>query len=840
MLLSRVTAIAGGEDQWPNWKALALPLSGQRLNPLTPLAEVLLYCPMRIAMRLNSADSFALPLPRRQRRTQVLSVCCFLLGCWLAATPAPGRAADFGSACLLGFTTQNSARERALEDRLDASLNPAELRGWLQRMSAEPNQVGSPHDRANAQFMLEKFQQWGWDAELETFYVLYPTPKKQVLELIAPNHFTARLVEPAVAGDKTSGQTADALPAYNAYGADGDVTAELVYVNYGMPEDYKELARHAVDVKGKIVITRYGGGWRGLKPKLAYQHGAIGCLIYSDPHEDGYAAGDVYPKGGFRPADGVQRGSVEDLPVEPGDPLTPDVGATKDARRLPLAEARTVLKIPVLPISYRDAQPLLEALGGAVAPSGWRGSLPITYHLGPGPARVHLAIASDWDQKPIYDVIATLKGSQRPDEWVIRGNHHDGWVFGAWDPLSANVALMAEAKAIGALAKSGWRPKRTLVYASWDGEEPGLLGSTEWVETHAEELRRKAVLYVNSDSNARGFLDAGGSQSLEDLLNQVAAAIRDPETGTNTLARMRAKLLVEASDQNAKPAARDIAKRLEAGDAPPLEALGSGSDYSPFLQHLGIASLAVGYGGEDKDAGIYHSAYDSFDHYVRFGDPDFAYGVVLARTTGRIVLRVAQADVLPLRFQPFSRAVEQYSKEVHKLADDMREQTLRQHQLLDQHAFELAADPAEPHAPPPRETTVPFLNFAPLDNAVLRLKQTAKSCDEALEKLSAPGCDLNDAQAPALDALLQGMEQTLTYEQGLPGREWFRHMIYAPGLQTGYGVKTLPGVREGIEQRQWDKVEQYVKVIAGALNAYSDRLEKVTALSTSILPARQS
>jgi N-acetylated-alpha-linked acidic dipeptidase len=784
---------------------------------------------MFTSMRPNTADSSTLQPPRRLRLAHVSPACCFLLGWVLAAGLTPGRAADLSGGNLLGFTAANSAKERALEDRFDTFLNADELREWLQRMSAEPNQVGSPHDRTNAEFMLEKFREWGWDAELETFYVLYPTPKKQGLELVAPNHFTARLVEPQVAGDETSTRTRDALPPYNAYGADGDVTADLVYVNYGMPDDYKELARHGLTVKGKIVIARYGGGWRGLKPKLASEHGAIGCLIYSDPHEDGYAAGDVYPKGGFRPPDGVQRGSVVDLPVAPGDPLTPDVGATKDAPRLPLAEAKTVLKIPVLPISYRDAQPLLEALGGPVAPPAWRGSLPITYHLGPGPARVHLTIASDWEQKPIYDVIARLKGREHPDQWVIRGNHHDGWVFGAWDPLSANVALMAEAKAIGKLAKSGWRPKRTLVYASWDGEEPGLLGSTEWVETHAVELRRKAVVYVNSDSNGRGFLDAGGSHSLQELVNQVAAEIRDPETGTNALARMRAKLLVDARGKEAEPEVQETAKRLEAGEAPPLGAMGSGSDYTPFLQHLGIASLDIGYGGEDKDEGIYHSVYDSFDHYERFGDPGFVYGVVLARTIGHIVLRVTDADVLPLRFKAFARAVEQYSKEVHKLADDMREETERQHQLLDQHAFELAADPTEPHAPPAREVSVPFLNFAPLDNAVLRLKRTAKACDETLEKLSAPDYKLNEAQAAALDDLLQGLEQTLTYQQGLPGREWFRHMIYAPGLQTGYGAKTLPGVREGIEQRHWEDVTQYMNVIASVLNAYSDRLEKLTS-----------
>jgi N-acetylated-alpha-linked acidic dipeptidase len=761
-------------------------------------------------------------MPRR-----AVQIPCFITGALMCVVAGRVDVARGASTNLLGFTAASAVEQRALEKQFDARLDPADQRAWLERMSAEPNHVGSPHNKANAEFMLEMFREWGWDARIETFYVLFPTPKKVALELVAPTQFTARLHEPAVEGDRTSDKTQDALPPYHAYGADGDVTGELVYVNRGMPDDYKELDRHGVTVKGRIVIARYGGGWRGLKPKLAHEHGAIGCIIYSDPRDDGYSVGDVYPKGGYRPSEGVQRGSVQDLPVYPGDPLTPGIGATKDATRLSIQDATTVLKIPVLPISYADAQPLLAALGGPVAPAGWRGALPITYHIGPGPAKVHLTVASDWSEKPIYNVIATIRGSEQPDEWVIRGNHHDGWVFGAWDPLAANVVLMAEAKAIGALVRNGWKPKRTLIYASWDGEEPGLLGSTEWVETHADDLRRKAVLYVNSDTNGRGFLRAGGSHSLQTLLNQVAADVRDPQTGTTALARLRARVLVDGSEKGAEEENKKIARRVAAAAPPPISALGSGSDYTPFLQHLGIASLDIRYGGEDKDSGIYHSAYDSFDHYLRFGDPGFAYGVALAQTIGRVVLRTADADVLPMRFSDFADTVGQYVEELHKLADDLRERTEQQHRLLDEHAFTLAADPTETYLPPERESSVPYFNFAPLDNALSKLRKSAKACDEACAKAADSDFKSNEPKLARLNALLQGLEQTLVFSRGLPGREWYRHMIYAPGLHTGYGVKTLPGVREAIEQRHWPEVDQYMTIIAGALNAYGDRLDEV-------------
>ncbi len=733
-----------------------------------------------------------------------------LIGSALADPPAGGDEIE-------GFSARGAAVEKQLEQRFDSDLSAADMREWMQKLAAAPNQVGSAHDKANAEFILQKFRDWGWDASLEEFSVLYPTPREEVLELVAPTHVVARLREPAVEGDATSKQTDDELPPYNVYGADGDVTGELVYVNQGMPDDYAELERQGVSVKGRIVIARYGGGWRGLKPKLAYEHGAIGCLIYSDPHDDGYGVGDYYPKGGYRPPDGVQRGSVQDLTLYSGDPLTPGVGATKAAKRLAIRDAKTILRIPVLPISYADATPLLDALGGRVAPAAWRGGLPLTYHVGPGPAVVHLKVLSNWQQQSIYDVIAKLRGSQEPDHWIIRGNHHDAWVFGATDPLSGQVALMAEARAIGKLAKEGWRPRRTLVYASWDGEEPGLLGSTEWVETHAAELKAKAALYINSDTNGRGTLDVEGSHSLQHSISQIAGDVKDPETGATVLQRAGAARRVAAYDAGHPLEPADEADELQLG------ALGSGSDFTPFLQHLGISSLNLEFRGE-SDYGVYHSAYDSFDHFRRFVDPTFEYGTALAEVAGRMVLRAADADLLPARESDFAASVSGFDEQLHKLLDSTRAKTRDLDKLLGEGAYTLAQNPRLPRAPPARLAEVPELNFAELDNAVERLKASAKAFDAEYLRVAASEDPRDNAERVRMNAALSGLEAALTDPKGLPGREWYQHMMYAPGLNTGYGVKTLPGIREAIEERHWDEANQYVGVVAHALNAYSDRL----------------
>jgi N-acetylated-alpha-linked acidic dipeptidase len=759
-------------------------------------------------------------MDHRVRRPIVLAAASLVCSLTLAAAAPPSQ--------LFGFGADDSAAQKSIEQRFDASLNPEDLKSWMKSMSSEANNVGTPKDKANAEFVRDLFKQWGWDAQIEEFYPLYPTLKHHTLELVGPTKFVASLKEPAIDGDATSSRT-DGMDAYNVYGADGDVTGELVYANYGMPDDYKDLARRGIDVKGKIVIARYGVGWRGLKPKLAQTHGAIGCIIYSDPQQDGYGAGDVYPKGGYRPAGGLQRGSVQDMPVYSGDPLTPGVGATKNAKRLKISEAKTILKIPVIPISYGDAQPLLAALTGQVAPASWRGALPITYHIGPGAAKVHLEVTSDWGQKPLYDVIAKIPGSQSPDEWVVRGNHRDGWVFGAADPLSGHVDMMAEAKAIGALLKTGWRPRRTIVYASWDGEEPGLLGSTEWAETHADELQHKAVLYLNSDGNSRGFLDMGGSHSLQRLSNDVSQSVKDPETNVSVGARLRAKTLVKGWEKSASEDDKKEAKIAAKDGDLPIAALGSGSDFSPFLQHLGITTLSFAYGGEE-DYGVYHSTYDSFDHYIRFGDPTFAYGIAEAETVGHVILRMADADILPLHFGSFAETIDGYLTDLHELAEHRRKGAEELARLLDQNDFALAADPTRPLLAPERSPEVPYLDFAPLDNSIARLKKSAKAYDDRYAKLVAGGTKLSAEQSRQLNNLLRGMESTLTNSHGLPGRDWYKHLIYAPGLYTGYGVKTVPGVREAIEQDHFDEANQYITLTGAALSAYCDRLEKATAM----------
>ncbi|HET7293333.1 MAG TPA: transferrin receptor-like dimerization domain-containing protein [Vicinamibacteria bacterium] len=719
----------------------------------------------------------------------------------------------------LGFSTDGFAAQRQLEARFDAQLDPRNLRTWMERLAAHPHHVGSPWGRENAEFMAGLFRSWGYETRIETFDVLLPTPLERRLEMLGPRRFVASLEEPALSADRTSGQKKEQLPTYNAYSVDGDVTGELVYVNYGVPADYEELALRGVDVKGRIVIARYGGSWRGIKPKVAAEHGAVGCIIYSDPVEDGFVRGDAYPKGGWRPDTGVQRGSVKDMPIHSGDPLTPGWAATKEARRLALAEATTLTKIPVLPISAADARPLLEAIGGPLAPAAWRGALPISYRLGPGPARVRLAARFDWRLVPAHDVIATLPGSERPDEWVLRGNHHDAWVNGASDPVSGMVALLEEARAVGELAKSGFRPRRTLVYAAWDGEEQGLLGSSEWVEAHLDELQAKAVAYVNTDSNARGFLQAGGSHSLETFVNQALADVQDPLKGIGVLKRARARAVLEGAADERRAA------RAKKGMA--LDALGSGSDYTPFLQHAGVASLNVGYGDEDE-YGQYHSIYDSLDHYTRFMDPDFAYGVALARSAGRIVLRLAQAETLPLDFGPVADNLARYVREVEELATRMHEETEDRNRDLDEGLFAAWFTPHETRVAPPRREPVPHLNFAPLRNAMERVQKARTAFDRAREARA--GRSLTPERARELDGVLRGCEQSLLRAEGLPGRPWYRHQVYAPGRYTGYGVKTLPAVREALELRSWREAEEQIGVVARTLEGFAAEVERAARL----------
>ncbi len=710
---------------------------------------------------------------------------------------------------LAGYSPRSSLTERDWEGKFRAIPDPANLREYMKRMSARPHHVGSPYDKDNAEWILARFKEWGLDAHIETFNVLFPTPKLRLLEMTEPTKFTAKLEEPALAADPTSNQKSEQLPTYNAYSPDGDVTAPLVFVNYGLPEDYEKLDRLGISVKGAIVIAKYYHSWRGVKPKVAAEHGAIGCLIYSEPRDDGYTVDDVFPAGPMRNPQGVQRGSVMDFAsASPGDPLTPGVGATADAKRLSLQEATSLAKIPVLPISYGDAQPLLAALKGPMAPEGWRGSLPIPYHVGPGPAKVHLKLEFNWDIKPVYDVIAKIPGSVAPDEWIIRGNHHDAWVNGAEDPVSGQAPLLEEARAFGTLLKQGWKPRRTIIYAAWDGEEPMLLGSTEWVEAHAGELRQHAAVYINTDGNDRGMLGMGGSHTLEQFINGVAKDIEDPETKMSVWDRLKLSDIAEASAEDRK----EIRQRADLR----IHALGSGTDFTGFLDHLGIATLDMGYGGE-TDQGIYHSIYDDFYWYTHFSDYDFVYGRALSQTVGTSVMRLADAEVLPFDFVDFADTVQKYTKDLEKLLKDKQDEIRERNQQLDEGVFKATYDPRKPTVAPEREDVPPHLNFAPMENAGDKLARSAERFHKALAQKQGALSESQAEHLSALNAKLIDSERKLTNDDGLPRRPWYKHLLYAPGIYSGYGVKTVPSVREGIEQKRYSEAEREIGRVAKAL-----------------------
>ena len=714
---------------------------------------------------------------------------------------------------LSGFFPANTQKQLDYEKQFDAMISTSNQDVWMKFLTSRPHHIGSEQGKANAEYMAGFFKQWGYETELARYDVLFPTPKSRSLELLGDKPYKAKLEEPSLKEDGTSGQKSEQLPTYNAYSADGDVTAELVFVNRGIPADYEELEKMGISVKGKIVIAKYGGSWRGIKPKVAAEHGAIGCLIYSDPKDDGYVEGDVYPKGPFRPEQGVQRGSVMDMPVYPGDPTTPGYGSTKDAKRLDRKDAINIMKIPVLPISYQDALPLLAALEGPVVPDAWKGGLPLTYHAGPSKAKVRLALQFNWDIKLLYNVIAKMKGEQYPDEWVIRGNHHDGWVNGAADPVSGLVAEMEEARVIGELAKKGMKPRRTIVFCAWDGEEPALLGSTEWVEDHADELQQKTVAYLNSDGNSRGFVGFSGSHALEQFFNEIATDVTDPQTGVSIGDRRYAKSLADASSTSkAKMMGNKYMK---------IGALGAGSDYSPFFQHLGIPSANIGFGGEGN-GGEYHSIYDSYDHFTKFKDPGFKYGSALAKTTGRAMMRLANADILPFEYGILVNTISEYMSDLRSMTDQMRIDTDIENKLIKDNIYDLAKDPTLGFATPKAKGSVPYLDFSKIDNAMVQVKARAESLKSSLVSPE----KINPSKIVSLNKILFQAEQQLLFAKGLPRRPWYKHMIYAPGFYTGYGVKTMPAIREGIEERNWKEAQEYIEIVASTLMQFSESLQR--------------
>ncbi len=747
--------------------------------------------------------------------------CCALVSLAVVvptiSAPSEPDAAAAASA-LLGYAGPSAVSEQQWEREFRAAVSPDHIRESMRRLSARPHHVGSPYDKDNAEWILARFKEWGFDARIETFHVLFPTPKTRLIEMLKPTQFRARLQEPPVPGDPTSGQVSEQLPTYNAYSADGDVTAPLVYVNYGNRDDYEELDRLGISVKGAIVIARYGGGWRGVKPKVAAEHGAVGCIIYSDPQGDGYREGDPYPGGGWRPKDGVQRGSVMDTEY-PGDPLTPSVGATANAKRLALKDAKTITTIPVLPISYADALPLLSALQGPVAPAKWRGALAITYHVGPGPALVHLAVSSNWDIKPIYDVIATLHGSTAADQWVIRGNHHDAWVNGAEDPLSGQAAMLEEARVMGRLHARGWMPARTIIFCAWDGEEPGLLGSVEWVETHLEELQRHAIAYINSDTNERGYMLPGGTQDLGSVISDVARAVEDPETHMSVYQRSHLYSIAKAPDAERRSAVR---KRHDLE----VEALGDGSDFTAFQDFAGISTLSVEFGGED-DGSQYHSIYDDFFWYSHFMDTDFAYGRALSQTAGTAIMRLADADLIPVDYSPQADAIEKYQAELEKLLKDKQDELAERALQLQEGVFGATLDPRRPMLPPRAEAVPPYINFAPMKNAVTQLKKSADRYSAALTVFAAKGSPpLPQSSLALVNADLMRVSRAFLDQHGLPDRPWFKNQIYAPGAYTGYGAKPIAAVREYMDEGRWRDAESQVPQVAQAIERAAAAVEK--------------
>jgi N-acetylated-alpha-linked acidic dipeptidase len=738
----------------------------------------------------------------------ILSVLCLL--------PVIAAAQSQDASSILGFSDASAQKELAVEKRFAAIPDPTRMRSYMKLLSARPHNVGSPYDKQNAEWILAQYKKWGWDAHIETFYPLYPTPKVRVLTM---GSYHPKLKEPPIPGEPSTYLTSEEVPTENVYSPDGDVTAPIVYVNYGRIQDYEQLARYGISVKGKIVIVRYGKIWRGEKPKIAALNGAIGCIIYSDPADDGYAVNTVLPKGPMRPPEGVQRGSVMEAELYPGDPLTPGIGATKNAKRLPISQAKTIAKIPTMPISYGDAQPLLEDLGGPPVPVDWRGALPITYRIGPSKQKVHLKLAFNWDLAPVYNVVATLRGSQNPDIWVLRGNHHDAWVTGADDPVSAQVAMLEEGRAIGELAKTGWRPKRTLVYLAWDGEEPMQIGSVEWAEEHATELREKAALYLNSDSNERGYFRASGSQSLETMIDQVARTITDPETGASAWQRLRADMLLNGTPGERKDAA--------AGNALPIGPLGMGSDFIAFLDHLGIATASASYGGEQPRAdGVYHSAYDTFYWYTHFCKDCFEYGRAMAQTDGKIVLRMAEADILPYDFTALARSLHRYNQETKDLLKSRQKEAKDRQVATSLDAYKLTSNPAQPTpVAPPAIKTPPNLDFTPIDNAIAALNKSGAHFNRA--RADALRAGVSDAQLKTVNEELALAARKLQYSKGLPRRPWYQNLIMAPGWFKGYGATTMPGVYEAIEQQRYPEATEQIGILSRAIQNEADYVEHI-------------
>ena len=692
---------------------------------------------------------------------------------------------------IIGFSFEAAKEQRSIEKSFADELRASNLRASLKHITAKPHYTGSPGGQEVAEYILSQFQSWGYDASIETFYGLMSTPVDRVVEMIEPAKYRAALSEPEIT-DYNQTNDHQLMPPYNVFSSDGDVTAEAVYVNYGLPEDYEFLNQAGISVDGKIAIIRYGKAYRGVKPRLAAENGAVGAIMFSDPADYGSELGETYPDGPFLPDHGYQRGAVSDIGRIAGDPLTPGIGAKSEHQSYDLEDVERIISpIPVLPLSAEDIRPIFREMRGALAPPDWTGGLATTYRLS-GPITLRIVVRQDWKIVPLHNVVAKLKGSRWPDEWVLRGNNHDAWNFGAMVPGSGLVAMMEEARAIAELASRGMRPKRTVVYLAWDGEEQGLQGSTEWVETHKGELLSKAVAYLNSGVTTRGVFVAGGSHSLETMVTGVAKNVSHPSNGLSVFEHYVQSLQSPVLDEGASKQNQSHNYRLDP--------LGLGSDHTPFLQHLGIPSLDFSFDG-DAPNGVYHSIYDNFDFYDRFGDPGFVYGVKLAEVYGTTVLRLANAEILPFDYTGMAFALESFADEISLEVGHKSSNT----------APSRIENKAEPIS----------VDLKPVYSAIGQLKESAAKFAHARMVFEDAQFALDTSKQRALNRKLKEADLSLANRRGLAGRSWYKHQIYAPDLNTGYGAATLPGIRAAVAERDWETASKEVRRTANLIMKYS-------------------
>jgi len=683
------------------------------------------------------------------------------------------------AAPLDGFSANTSATQRRWEELFRSVPAPTSAREHLRRLTLEPHIAGTKEDYATAVYVRDQMKSYGLNAELKEYNVWLPYPKTTpIVELITQRRQRLSVTEAIVPGDPTSSNP-KITPLFNGYSASGDVTGPLVYANYGLPGDYEELKKVGVDVKGKIVIVRYGNSFRGVKAKVAEDNGAVGCIIYSDPADDGYMQGDVYPKGPWRPVASGQRGSVQYLFDYPGDPLTPGKPSIPGVPRLKPEEATDLTKIPVQPIAYDVAKTLISPLRGPVRPKGFQGGLPLAYHVGGTPdVKVRLKTDMDYKVRTIWDVVARIEGNQERDRWVVMGNHRDAWVFGAVDPNSGSSAMLEVARGFGDLLKQGWTPKRTIILCSWDAEEYGLIGSTEWAEENADDLREKAVAYLNVDvAVSGGNFGASSVPSLWKVIRDVTRDVKDPKTG---------KSIYQQWQEKAREG-RSINEPANGGEAR-IGALGSGSDYTPFLQHLGVPSTDMGFGG---DYGVYHSSYDSFYWMDHFGDPGFVYHVAAAQIWGTLALRLADADALPFDYTDYATQIREFFTEALRLAKQKNLDT-----SFDDRSMNAA------------------------------LEDFAKECSRVEKnRQEAVTTKANSAKLKLINDALIAVEREFIDERGLRGRPWYKHEIYAPGIYTGYAAQPLTDFRQAIDDRNSANTKESLERIVEAIKRATKALQ---------------